>query len=97
MVLPRESDEQPLLLATLPPSKGQVRLAIGVVTALLLAFVLTISFTNIQLPHVDAFIPAFETAIIFNDLVTAALLYAQFSIMRTRALLILASGFLYTA
>jgi hypothetical protein len=97
MVLPRESDEQQLLLATLPPSKGQTRLAIGVVTALLLAFVLTIPSTNIQLPRVDAFIPAFETAIIFNDLVTAALLFAQFSIMRARALLVLASGFLYTA
>jgi signal transduction histidine kinase len=96
-VLPRESDEQQLLLATLPPSKGQIRLAIGVVTALLLAFVLTIPSTNIQLPRVDAFIPAFETAIIFNDLVTAALLFAQFSIMRARALLVLASGFLYTA
>jgi Membrane-associated sensor, integral membrane domain len=97
MALPRESDEQQLLLATLPPSKGETRLAIGVVTALLLAFALTIPFTNIQLPRVDAFIPAFETAIVFNDLVTAALLFAQFSIMRTRALLVLASGFLYTA
>jgi signal transduction histidine kinase len=97
MVLPSDSDEQQLLLATLPPSKGQIRLAIGVVAALLLAFVLTVPFTNIQLPRVDAFIPAFETAIVFNDLVTAALLYAQFSIMRSRALLVLASGFLYTA
>jgi signal transduction histidine kinase len=97
MVLPRESDEQQLLLATLPPSKGQIRLAIGVVAALVLAFALTIPFTNIQLPRVDAFIPAFETAIIFNDLVTAALLFAQFSIMRTRALLVLAGGFLYSA
>jgi signal transduction histidine kinase len=97
MVSPGESDEQQLLLATLPPSKGQIRLAIGVVAALLLAFVLTVWFTDIQLPRVDAFIPAFETAIIFNDLVTAALLYAQFTIMRSRALLALATGFLYTA
>jgi signal transduction histidine kinase len=95
--LPERSDEQQLLLATLPPSKGQIRLAIGVVVALLLAFVLTIPFTNIPLPRVDAFIPAFETAIIFNDLVTAALLFAQFFIMRWRALLVLANGFLFTA
>jgi signal transduction histidine kinase len=95
--LPGQSDEQQLLLATLPPSKGQIRLAIGVVLALLLAFVLTIPFTNIPLPRVDAFIPAFETAIIFNDLVTAFLLFAQFSIMRWRALLVLANGFLFSA
>jgi signal transduction histidine kinase len=97
MVLPRQSDEQQLLLATLPPSKGQTRLAIGVVAVLLVSFVLTIPFTNVQLPKVDAFIPAFETAIVFNDLVTAALLFAQFSIMRSRALLVLGIGFLYTA
>jgi hypothetical protein len=97
MALSREHDEQQLLLATLPPSKGQTRLAIGGVAALFVAFLLTIPFTNVQLPRVDAFIPAFETAIIFNDLVTAALLFAQFSIMRSRALLVLAIGFLYTA
>jgi signal transduction histidine kinase len=97
MALPREHDEQQLLLATLPPSKGQTRLAIGVVAAVFVAFVLTIPFTNVQLPRVDAFIPAFETAIIFNDVVTAALLFAQFSIVRSRALLVLANGFLYTA
>lgn len=95
--LSREHDEQQLLLATLPPSKGQTRLAVGVVAALFVAFLLTIPFTNVQLPKVDAFIPAFETAIIFNDLVTASLLFAQFAIMRSRALLVLAIGFLYTA
>src|ERR1700722_1515432 len=97
MVLPRQFDDQQLLLATLPPSKAQTRLAIGVVAALFVAFLLTIPFTNVQLPRVDAFIPAFETAIIFNDLVTAALLFAQFSVVRSRALLVLAVGFLYTA
>jgi signal transduction histidine kinase len=96
-VLPRQSDEQQLLLATLPPSKGQTRLAIGVVAVLIVAFLLTIPFTNVQLSKVDAFIPAFETAIIFNDLVTASLLFAQFSIVRSRALLVLALGFLFTA
>ena len=95
--LSREHDEQQLLLATLPPSKAQTRLAVGVVAALFVAFLLTIPFTNVQLPKVDAFIPSFETAIIFNDLVTASLLFAQFAIMRSRALLVLAIGFLYTA
>jgi signal transduction histidine kinase len=81
----------------LPPSKGQIRLALGVVIGLLVALALTIPLTNIQLPRVDAFIPAFETAIVFNDLVTAALLFAQFSIVCRWALLVLASGYLFTA
>ena len=95
--MPEPSDEHQLLLATLPPSKGQIRLALGVVIGLLVALALTIPFTNILLPRVDAFIPAIETAIVFNDLVTAALLFAQFSILRWRSLLVLANGFLFTA
>jgi signal transduction histidine kinase len=90
-------DDQQLLLATLPPSRAQVRLSLGVVAAILVAFAVTIPFTNAQLPRVDAFIPALETAIVFNDLVTAALLFVQFSIVRWRSLLVLANGFLFTA
>jgi signal transduction histidine kinase len=96
-VLAVPSAEDQLLLATLPPSKGQIRLALGVVIALLVALAFTIPFTNVQLPRIDAFIPAFETAIVFNDLVTAALLFAQFSILRWRSLFVLANGFLFTA
>jgi signal transduction histidine kinase len=97
MVLPGESDEQQLLLATLPPSKGETRLAIGVVTVLFVACAVTLPFTNTQLPRADSFIPALETAIVFTDLVTSVLLFAQFSIIRWRALQVLASGFLFTA
>jgi signal transduction histidine kinase len=97
MVLPRESDEQQLLLATMPPSKGQVRLAIGVVVILLVVSVVTVPFTDSPVPRFDAFIPTLETAIAFTDLVTAVLLFSQFTIIRWRALQVLASGFLYTA
>ena len=95
--LPRADDENPVLLSTLPPSEKQVRLALGVAAALLVAFAVTIPFVNTQLPRVDAFIPVLETAIIINDLITSALLFAQFSVTRRPALLVLASGFLYTA
>jgi len=95
--LPRAEDEHPVLLSTLPPSEKQVRLALGVAAALLVAFAVTIPFVNTQLPRVDAFIPVLETAIIINDLITSALLFAQFSVTRRPALLVLASGFLYTA
>jgi signal transduction histidine kinase len=95
--LPEPSHEDQLLLATLPPSKGQIRLALGVVAVLLLALVLTIPFTNVQLARADAFIPALQTGIVFTDLVTSALLFSQFSITRSRAILVLANGFLFTA
>ena len=92
-----KSVEQPFLLATLPPSVRQIRLALGLVVALLVAFVATAPFAKIQLSRIESFIPALEASILFNDLITAALLYSQFSIVRRWELLVLASGFLFTA
>jgi signal transduction histidine kinase len=85
------------LLATLPPSPAQRRLALTIVVTLLVAFVVTAPFRTIQLPQSGAFITAFQTVLFVNDLITATLLFAQFSILRWRALLALASGYLFTS
>jgi hypothetical protein len=94
----KEASDPPLfLLAALPPSKSQIGLALGIVVALVVAFGATALFADTQLPRIDAFIPALETAIVIVDLTTSALLFAQFSIVRRLALLVLASGYLFTA
>jgi signal transduction histidine kinase len=90
------SKEDQFLLAALPPVQRQIRLALGIVVALLVAFVVTAPFANTQLPRVDAFIPALETAIVINDLITSALLFAQFFIADRRAIFVLATGYLFT-
>ena len=97
MVGREPSERQQFLLANLPPSQRQTRLAVGIVVALIAAFGLTAPFINTQLPSVNATIPAIETAILINDLITSALLLSQFSITRRWALLVLASGYLFTA
>jgi signal transduction histidine kinase len=91
------SDENQLLLATLPPSKQQIRLALGIVVVLLVVIAVTAPFANTQLPRVDAFIPALETAIVINDLITCALLFSQFVVVGRTSLLVLAISFLFTA
>jgi signal transduction histidine kinase len=95
--VPVKTDERPFLLADLPPSQAQVRLAIALVAALLLAFGVTAPFLHIPLQRVDAFIPTLEGICVVSDLITAALLYAQFSITRRWTLLVLSSGYLFTA
>ena len=40
---------------------------------------------------------SYQSALAVNDLITAILLYSQFAILRSRALLLLASGYLFTA
>jgi len=85
------------VLANLPPSRAQKRLALGVVLVLFVCFVGAAGpLSTIPLTRVDAFMPAYGTAIFVNDSISAALLFAQFSVLRSRALLALASAYLWT-
>jgi signal transduction histidine kinase len=91
-------EEQHFILSNLSPSRTQTRLAVAVVAALLVAFLITDALlSSIQLGRIDAFVPAYATAMFVTDSITAVLLFAQFSILRSRALLAIASGYLYTA
>jgi signal transduction histidine kinase len=91
-------EEQHFILSSLSPSRAQKRLALVLVLTLLVAFLITDgALSTIQLGRIDAFIPAYATAMFVNDSITAVLLFAQFSILRSRALLAIASGYLFTA
>jgi len=91
-------EEQHFVLSNLSPGPAQRRLALAVVLALLVAFFITAGpFSTIHLGRIDAFVPAYAMAMFVNDAITAVLLFAQFSILRSRALLVIASGYLFTA
>jgi signal transduction histidine kinase len=91
------SHQQQFLLATLPPSRAQIRLALGIAAALLVVFFIAAPFATIQLQRVDGFVAASQSVYAVNDLITSALIFAQFTIVRRWALFALATGFLYTA
>lgn len=95
--MPDGSSIEQLFLAGLPPSRRQIWVARGIALVLLVAFGVTAPFASTHLPRVDAFIPILETTILINDVITSALLFSQFYIVRSRALLVLASGYLFTA
>lgn len=92
-------EEQHFILSTLSPGPAQKRLALAVVLALLVVFVLITAgpLSGVQLGRLDAFVPAYAAAMFVNDSITAVLLYTQFSILRSRAILVIASGYLFTA
>jgi signal transduction histidine kinase len=91
-------EEQHFILSSLSPSRAQERLALAVVIALLVAFLITEGpLSTIHLGRIDAFVPAYATAMFVTDSVTAVLLFAQFAILRSRALLAIASGYLFNA
>ena len=89
--------EQRVLLSTLPADARDKRLALLVVLLSAATFLAALPFAKLQLPQVWAFIPVYESALIVNDLITAVLLFGQFRILGSQALLILASGYLFTA
>ena len=91
-------EEQRFILSALPPSLAQRRLALAAVIALILGFVITAGLLSTFQPRrIDAFPPTYATALFVTDLITAVLLFAQFSIVRSRALAVLASGYLFAA
>jgi signal transduction histidine kinase len=61
------------------------------------AFLAMAPFAKIPLVQVWAFIPIYESALIAGDLITAIMLFGQYSILRTPALLVLAGAYLFTA
>lgn len=92
------SREDLFVLSTLPPTRAQTRLALGVVLALVITFLAGAGPLSAVYPgRIAAFVPAYATAMFVNQTFTSVLLFAQFSIFRTRALLVLSSGYLFTA
>jgi signal transduction histidine kinase len=89
-------DEQQVLLATLPPSRGQKRFALAIALVLLAAFCATLPFATMPLRYNREFIPAYATAMFVISFITSALLYVQFSIVRSRALLAISGGYLFS-
>ncbi len=87
---------QPILLSDSPPSDQQERLALVVVVLLVLAYFAAAPFWSIHLAPLNSFIPVVDTILFLTDTTTAALLFAQFAVGRSRALLALASGYLFT-
>ena len=92
------AEDQHFVLSSLPPSPGQKRLAVGIVLGLIIALYLVVGpFGGMQLGAIHSFVAFYTTGMFVTDSITAILLYAQFSILRSRAILLIASGYLFTA
>lgn len=92
----KEREDFPLVIATMPATKRQRAIAFGMVIFLIVAVAVIAPFASIQLPRVDAFLPVLQTVVSVADLITATLLFAQFSIQPQRALLALAAGYVFS-
>jgi len=91
------ADERNIFLSTLPASSRDRARALAVVGISTVLFAIAAVYARVPLAPIPAFIPRYQSALAINDLITAILLFSQFAIVRSRALLLLASGYLFTA
>jgi len=86
------------ILSSLPPSKAQKQLALVVLLGILgVIFIVTGPLSHLRTSPVSAFLPIYVTAMIATDSITAILLFTQFVILRSRAVLVLAIGYAFAA
>jgi signal transduction histidine kinase/DNA-binding response OmpR family regulator len=96
MTSPTPSDA-PAYLLNQPAGPAERRRALAVMLVSTALFFALVPFAKLKLPPLPAFIPMYESALVINDLFTAVLLFGQYRILRSRALLVLGSGYLFTA
>ncbi|HEY8507279.1 MAG TPA: ATP-binding protein [Steroidobacteraceae bacterium] len=89
--------QSPVSLSAAPPTQIQRRLAGLLAIALLAGCVLILLFQDRVLTPEHTFIPVVDAVLLLSSLLTAALLYAQFSLLRMRGLLALASGYTFVS
>ena len=94
-----DEDQNPhqSLLATAAPDIRDRRLARTAIIASAMCLALMTPFARTPLLHSPAFIPAYESALGINDLITAVLLFGQFARLRRLSLLAVASGYFCSA
>src|SRR3954466_11862728 len=90
-------DERNIFLSTMPATRRDRISALAVVGVSAVLFACAAPFAGVPLAPVPAFVASYQSALAINDLITAVLLFSQFAISRSRALLLLTSGYLFTA
>ena len=89
---------QQFILSNSPPTKTQKKLALAVLLGILVIVVIVRGpLSQLRTSPVPAFIPIYVTTMIATDAITAILLFTQFAIVRSRGILVMATGYAYAA
>ncbi len=81
----------------MPATSRDRSIALAVVGISLVLFLCAVPFAGMPLAQIPGFVGSYQFALAINDLITAVLLFSQFAVLRSWALLLLACGYLFTA
>jgi Membrane-associated sensor, integral membrane domain len=83
--------------SNMPPSQTEKRLACVFALGLVAIFFIVSHFADNRPHPIPGFILAFSAAMFVCDIIAAILLFAQFAVLRSLALLVIANGYVLTA
>ena len=90
-------DDHNIFLSTMPATSRDRSIALTVVGVSAVLFACVVPFAGMPLAEVPGFVASYQSALAINDLITAVLLFSQFVVLRSWSLLLLTSGYLFTA
>ena len=91
-----QGSDRTIFLSTLPASPGDRKAALAVVAFSSMLFAVAVPYAATPLAPIPAFVASYQSALAINDLLTAVLLFSQFAVLRSQAVLLLASAYLFT-
>ena len=96
MPLLQDANNRPAFLLDQLAGPAEERRAALVVLGSVLLFLAIVPWASVKLAELPIFIPIYEAVLVIIDLITAVLLFAQYRILKARALLVLGCGYLFT-
>jgi PAS domain S-box-containing protein len=90
-------NDRTVFLSTQTATPRDRAMAFSIIAVSSVLFALAVPFAGVPLAPMPAFVASYQSALAINDLITAILLFSQFAILRSWAMLLLASGYLFTA
>ena len=78
-----------------PPDRREIRIGVVIVGLIYATLLAVFPLLDVRLGVIPGFVPTISAAMLVCDLITAAILYAQAAVFRSRALTALASGYVF--
>lgn len=91
------SERGPISIINAPVRSSDTRLAVLIIACLALAILASAPFSGIVLDGSEPLLPAYAASLFINELITFTLLAGLYAVERSRAVLILASGYLFAS
>ena len=90
-------DDDGAFLSRAAVGSRELRLCLTLIGISAVVFIACVPYVREPLQASPAFVAVYNAVSILNDLTTAIILFGQFNILRSRALLLLASGYLFAS